>query len=103
MNNYDNKYDKIIIISNNSIFNDNMFKEIKTKLNSNNIKIENYILDYRLNNEKFNFLIKEINILKKEEDSNNNDIVYDNCYLLSNNNKGILDKLMSNSELNLDF
>ena len=120
MNNYDNKYDKIIIISNNSIFNDNMFKEMKTKLNSNNIKIENYILDYRLNNEKFNFLIKEINpkiqldnqitnkyneinILKKEEDSNNNDIVYDNCYLLSNNNKGILDKLMSYSELNLDF
>ena len=115
MNNYDNKYDKIIIISNNSDYNNGVFNEIKNKLNSSNIIFENYILDYRLDTDKFNQLIKiinpkiqldekiinqfqEINILEKE-----NSIFYDNCYLLSNNNKGFLNQLTNYSELNLDF
>ena len=121
MNNYDNKYDKIIIISNNSIYNEKMFNEIKNKFNSNNITIENYVLDYRLSKDKLNSLIKEIspknrldnkitnkyqeiNILQKEgSNGNDNAISYDNCYLLSNNTKGILDTLINYSELNLDF
>ena len=115
MNNYDNKYDKIIIISNNSDYNNGVFNEIKNKLNSSNIIFENYILDYRLDTDKFNQLIKiinpkiqldekiinqfqEINILEKE-----NSIFYDNCYLVSNNNKGFLNQLTNYSELNLDF
>ena len=115
MNNYDNKYDKIIIISNNSDYNNGVFNEIKNKLNSSNIIFENYILDYRLDTDKFNQLIKiinpkiqldekiinqfqEINILEKE-----NSIFYDNCYLLSNNNKGFINQLTNYSELNLDF
>ena len=121
MNNYDNKYDKIIIISNNSIYNEKMFNEIKNKFNSNNITIENYVLDYRLSKDKLNSLIKEINpknrldnkitnkyqeiniLLKEESKANDNTISYDNCYLLSNNINGILDTLINYSELNLDF
>ena len=121
MNNYDNKYDKIIIISNNSIYNEKMFNEIKNKFNSNNITIENYVLDYRLSKDKLNSLIKEIspknrldnkitnkyqeiNILQKEgSNGNDNTISYDNCYLLSNNTNGILDTLINYPELNLDF
>ena len=121
MNNYDNKYDKIIIISNNSIYNEKMFNEIKNKFNSNNITIENYVLDYRLSKDKLNSLIKEINpknrldnkitnkyqeiniLLKEESKANDNTISYENCYLLSNNINGILDTLINYSELNLDF
>ena len=119
MNNYDDKYDKIIIVSNNSDYNRKLFNEIKNKLNLANIKLQNYILDYRLDTDMFNKLIKiinpkiqlkdkiidqyqEINILEKEN-SVNNPITYDNCYLLSNNNKGILDQLTNYSELDLDF
>ena len=98
-----------------------MFNEIKNKFNSNNITIENYVLDYRLSKDKLNSLIKEIspknildnkitnkyqeiNILQKEgSNGNDNAISYDNCYLLSNNTKGILDTLINYSELNLDF
>ena len=118
MNNYDNKYDKILIISNNSDYNDGVFNEIKNKLNSPNIIFENYILDYRLDIDKFNQLIKIINPKKKleetiinhfqeinilENDNSMNRIFYDNCYLLSNNNKGFLNQLTNFSELNLDF
>jgi hypothetical protein len=98
-----------------------MFNEIKNKFNSNNITIENYVLDYRLSKDKLNSLIKEINpknrldnkitnkyqeinvILKEDSNANDNIISYDNCYLLSNHSKGILDTLINYSQLNLDF
>ena len=121
LNNYDIKYDKIIIVSNNGDYNKGIFNEIKNKLNSENIVFENFILDYRLNNEKYNQLIEdinpksqlnnqimnkfhEINLIYNDDNinSNNNNIIsYDNCYLLSN--KGILNQLKNFSELNLDF
>ena len=61
MNNYDYKYDKIIIISNNSDYSENIFQEIQNKLNLEGVTFENYVLDYRLNNEKLNEIIKYIN------------------------------------------
>ena len=119
MNNYDSKYDKIIIVSNNSDCCNSIFNEIKNKLYSVDTKFENYVLDYRLDMEKFNQLIKtinpkvqldntkfnqyqEINIYSNNTNNDNN-ISYDNCYLLSNNSQGIIDQLINYSELNLDF
>ena len=61
MNNYDYKYDKIIIVSNKSDYSEIIYQEIKNKLNLEGVTFENYVLDYRLNNEKFNEIIKYIN------------------------------------------
>ena len=119
MNNYDSKYDKILIVSNNSDCCTSIFNEIKNKLYSNDIKFENYVLDYRLDSETFNQIIKAINPKKQlnnailnqyqeinvysDDDYINNNISYDNCYLLSNTSKGIITQLNNYSELNLDF
>ena len=113
MNNYDNKYDKIIIVTNITDYSNSIFNEIKNNLNSVNTKIETYVLDYRLDIDKFNQLIKNINpkIQLNNQNMNtyqeinilNNNISYDNCYLLSNNNKGFLNQLNNYNELNLDF
>ena len=117
LNNYDNKYDKIIIVSNNADYNENIFSEMKNKLNLNGAIFENFVLDYRLDNEKFKNLIKEINpkiqlsneidkeykeitIIKNNEYLDKN-LEYNNCYLLSNNNKGILNQLSNKTEFNL--
>ena len=118
MNNYDNKYDKIIIVTNNTDYNSIIFNEIKNKLNITKIKFENYILDYRLDIDKYNQLIKvinpkvqlnnqlmnqfiEVNIINENNTENN--ILYNNSYLLSNNKKGILNQLINYSDLNLNF
>ena len=120
MNNYDIKYDKIIIISNNSNFSTSIYNEIKNKLNTTNINFENYVLDYRIDPESLKKLIKiinpkveldnqivdqykEINIISNDNSLDDNIISYDNCYLLSNNNKGIKNQLVNYSELSLDF
>ena len=119
MNNYDNKYDKIIIVSNGSDFSDEIYLEIQKKLNLNGVIFENYVLDYRLNNDNLNILIKEINPkfqlnneIKDEYKEINllcNEtyidkyLSYKNSYLLSNNSKGVLNKLRNNTELNFDF
>ena len=119
MNNYDNKYDKIILISNKSDFNNDIFTEVKNKLNLNGVFFDNYVLDYRLNSENLKDLIQNINpkfqlINEITEEFNEINLIYDdtyidknlfykNSYLLSNNNKGILNQLTNNSELNLDF
>ena len=119
MNNYDNKYDKIIIISNNSDCCDRIFQEIKNKLNLEGVTFENYVLDYRINNEQLNEIIKdinpkfklnneitkeyrEINLIYDEKYSDKN-LSYNNSYILSNNNKGILNLITNNSELELEF
>ena len=119
MNNYDNKYDKIILISNKSDFNNDIFTEVKNKLNLNGVFFDNYVLDYRLNSENLKDLIQNINpkfqlINEITDEFNEINLIYDdtyidknlfykNSYLLSNNNKGILNQLTNNSELNLDF
>ena len=119
MNNYDNKYDKIIIVSNGSDFSDEIYLEMQKKLNLNGVIFENYVLDYRLNSDNLNKLIKEINpkfqlnneIIDEYKEINLifNDtymdkyLSYKNSYLLSSNNKGILNQLKNNTELNLDF
>ena len=120
MNNYDIKYDKIIIVSNNSNFSNIIYNEIKNRLNTTNISFENYVLDYRIDPENFKKLIrvinpiveldnqimnqyKEINIINNDNSQVNNIISYDNCYLLSSNIKGIKNQLTNYSELNLDF
>jgi len=120
MNNYDIKYDKIIIVSNNSNFSTSIYNEIKNKLNTTNINFENYVLDYRIDPESLKKLIKiinpkveldnqivdqykEINIISNDNSLDDNIISYDNCYLLSNNNKGIKNQLVNYSELSLDF
>ena len=119
MNNYDNKYDKIIIVSNGSDFSDEIYLEIQKKLNLNGVIFENYVLDYRLNNDNLNILIKEINPkfqlnneIKDEYKEINllcNEtyidkyLSYKNSYLLSNNSKGVLNQIRNNTELNLDF
>ena len=120
MNNYDIKYDKIIIVSNNSNFSTSIYNEIKNKLNTTNINFENYVLDYRIEPESLKKLIKiinpkveldnqimdkykEINIISNDNSLDDNIISYDNCYLLSNNNKGIKNQLVNYSELSLDF
>ena len=119
MNNYDYKYDKIIIISNNSDYSENIFQEIQNKLNLEGVTFENYVLDYRLNNEKLNEIIKYINpkfqlsneITKEYKEINliydvtyiDKNLSYNNSYMLSNNNKGILNQITNNSELDLDF
>lgn len=119
MNNYDNKSDKIIIVSNNSDYSESIFKEITNKLNLNGVNFENYVLDYRLNSENLNKIIQEINpkfqlsndITEDYKEINliSNDIYidknlsYNNSYLLSNNNKGILNQITNNSELDLDI
>ena len=119
MNNYDQKYDKIIIISNNSDYSEIIFQEIKNKLNLEGVAFENYVLDYRLNNEKLNAIIKYINpkfqlsneITKEYKEINliydetylDKNLSYNNSYILSNNNKGILNQITNNSELDLDF
>ena len=119
MNNYDTKYDKIIIVSNNSDFYNNIFLEIKSKLNLNSVNIENFVLDYRLDTDKLNQIIKtinpkfqlsndingeyqEINMINSDIYADYN-ISYNNSYLLSNNNKGILNQLSNNSELNINI
>ena len=119
MNNYDNKYDKIIIISNNSDCCDRIFQEIKNKLNLEEVTFENYVLDYRINNEQLNEIIKDINpkfklnneITKEyreinliyDENYSDKNLSYNNSYILSNNNKGILNLITNNSELELEF
>ena len=119
MNNYDNKYDKIIIISNNSDCCDRIFQEIKNKLNLEGVTFENYVLDYRINNEQLNEIIKDINpkfklnneITKEyreinliyDENYSDKNLSYNNSYILSNNNKGILNLITNNSELELEF
>ena len=119
MNNYDNKYDKIIIISNNSDCCDRIFQEIKNKLNLEGVTFENYVLDYRINNEQLNEIIKDINpkfklnneIIKEyreinliyDENYSDKNLSYNNSYILSNNNKGILNLITNNSELELEF
>ena len=120
MNNYDIKYDKIIIVSNNSNFSTSIYNEIKNRLNTTNINYENYVLDYRIDPESYKKLLriinpkveldnkivnqyKEINIINNDNLLNNNIISYDNCYLLSNNVKGIKNQLVNYSELSLDF
>ena len=113
MNNYDNKYDKIIIVTNIIDYSNSIFNEIKNNLNSGNTKIETYVLDYRLDIDKFNQLIKNINPIIKLNNQNmntyqeinilNNNISYANCCFLSNNNKGFLNQLNNYNELNLDF
>ena len=119
MNNYDNKYDKIIIISNNSDCCDRIFQEIKKKLNLEGVTFENYVLDYRINNEQLNEIIKDINpkfklnneITKEyreinliyDENYSDKNLSYNNSYILSNNNKGILNLITNNSELELEF
>ena len=119
MNNYDNKYDKIILVSNKSDFNNDIFTEVKNKLNLNGVFFDNYVLDYRLNSENLKDLIQNINpkfqlineIADEFEKINliyndayiDKNLFYKNSYLLSNNNKGILNQLTNNSELNLDF
>ena len=119
MNNYDNKYDKIIIISNNSDCCDRIFQEIKNKLYLEGVTFENYVLDYRINNEQLNEIIKDINpkfklnneITKEyreinliyDENYSDKNLSYNNSYILSNNNKGILNLITNNSELELEF
>ena len=119
LNNYDNKYDKIIIISNNSDCCDRIFQEIKNKLNLEGVTFENYVLDYRINNEQLNEIIKDINpkfklnneITKEyreinliyDENYSDKNLSYNNSYILSNNNKGILNLITNNSELELEF
>ena len=119
MNNYDNKYDKIIIISNNSDCFERIFQEIKNKLNLEGVTFENYVLDYRINNEQLNEIIKDINpkfklnneITKEyreinliyDENYSDKNLSYNNSYILSNNNKGILNLITNNSELELEF
>jgi hypothetical protein len=114
MNNYDIKYDKVIIVTNDSNYSNSIFNEIKKNIElAINIKFENYVLDYRLDADKYSQLIKNINpkiqlnnqIMNQfqEIDINSGDISYDNCYLSSNNNKGILNHLNNYSELNMDF
>ena len=119
MNNYDYKYDKIIIVSNKSDYSEIIYQEIKNKLNLEGVTFENYVLDYRLNNEKFNEIIKyinpkfqlineitkeykEINLINDENYIDKN-LSYNNSYFLSNDNKGILNQIINNSELDLDF
>ena len=58
MNNYDIKYDKIIIVSNDSNFTTSIYNEIKNRLNTTNINYENYVLDYRLDPESNKKLIE---------------------------------------------
>ena len=58
MNNYDIKYDKIIIVSKNSNFTTSIYNEIKNRLNTTNINYENYVLDYRLDPESNKKLIE---------------------------------------------
>ena len=119
MNNYDNKSDKIIIVSNNSDYSESIFKEITNKLNLNGVNFENYVLDYRLNSENLNKIIQEINpkfqlsndITEDYKEINlisddiyiDKNLSYNNSYLLSNNNKGILNQITNNSELDLDI
>ena len=114
MNNYDIKYDKVIIVTNDSNYSNSIFNEIKKNIElAINIKFENYVLDYRLDSDKYSQLIKNINpkiqlnnqIMNQfqEIDINSGDISYDNCYLSSNNSKGILNHLNNYSELNMDF
>ena len=119
MNNYDNKFDKIIVISNNNDYSDNIFQEIKNKLNLEGVTFENYVLDYRLNNKQFNEIIKNINpkfqlsndISKEYQEINliydenyiDKNLSYNNSYIISNNNKGVLNQITNNSELDLDF
>ena len=119
MNNYDDKYDKIILVSNKSDFNNDIFVELKNKLNLNGVFFDNYVLDCRLDNENLNKLIqninpkytlvneitdefREINLICNDIYSDPN-LSYNNSYLLSNNSKGILNQLTNNIELNLDF
>lgn len=119
MNNYDNKFDKIIIVSNNSEYNEKIFLEIKNNLNLNGVTFENYVLDYRINTENLNKIIndinpkfqlesnitgeyKEINLMYNQTFIDKN-LSYNNCYLLSNNDKDILNQLSNNSELDLEF
>ena len=61
MNNYDIKYDKIIIVSNDSNFTTSIYNEIKNRLNTTNINYENFVLDYRLDPESNKKLIRIIN------------------------------------------
>ena len=119
MNNYDNKSDKIIIVSNNSDYSESIFKEITNKLNLNGVNFENYVLDYRLNSENLNKIVQEINpkfqlsndITEDYKEINlvsdgiyiDKNLSYNNSYLLSNNNKGILNQITNNSELDLDI
>ena len=119
MNNYDNKSDKIIIVSNNSDYSESIFKEITNKLSLNGVNFENYVLDYRLNPENLNKIIQEINpkfqlsndITEDYKEINlisddiyiDKNLSYNNSYLLSNNNKGILNQITNNSELDLDI
>ena len=119
MNNYDNKSDKIIIVSNNSDYSESIFKEITNKLNLNGVNFENYVLDYRLNSENLNKIIQEINpkfqlsndITEDYKEINlvsdgiyiDKNLSYNNSYLLSSNNKGILNQITNNSELDLDI
>ena len=119
MNNYDNKFDKIIVISNNNDYSDNIFQEIKNKLNLEGVTFENYVLDYRLNNKHFNEIIKNINpkfqlsneISKEYKEINliydenyiDKNLSYNNSYIISNNNKGVLNQITNNSELDLEF
>jgi hypothetical protein len=119
MNNYDNKSDKIIIVSNNSDYSESIFKEITNKLSLNGVNFENYVLDYRLNSENLNKIIQEINpkfqlsndITEDYKEINlvsdgvyiDKNLSYNNSYLLSNNNKGILNQITNNSELDLDI
>ena len=119
MNNYDDKYDKIILVSNKSDFNNDIFVELKNKLNLNGVFFYNYVLDCRLDNENLNKLIqninpkytlvneitdefREINLICNDIYSDPN-LSYNNSYLLSNNSKGILNQLTNNIEFNLDF
>ena len=119
MNNYDDKYDKIILVSNKSDFNNDIFVELKNKLNLNGVFFDNYVLDCRLDNENLNKLIqninpkytlvneitdefREINLICNDIYSDPN-LSYNNSYLLSNNSKGILNQLTNNIQLNLDF
>ena len=119
MNNYDNKFDKIIIVSNNSEYNEKIFLEIKNNLNLNGATFENYVLDYRLNTENLNKIINDINPkfqlnniidgeykeidLMYEKTYIDKNLSYNNCYLLSKNNKEILNQLSNNSEIDLEF
>ena len=119
MNNYDNKSDKIIIVSNNSDYSESIFKEITNKLNLNGVNFENYVLDYRLNSENLNKIVQEINpkfqlsndITEDYKEINlvsdgvyiDKNLSYNNSYLLSNNNKGILNQITNNSELDLEI
>ena len=119
MNNYDNKFDKIIIVSNNSDHNEKIFLKIKNNLNLNGATFENYVLDYRLNIENLNKIInyinpkfqlnniidgeyKEINLMYEKTYIDKN-LSYNNCYLLSKKNKENVNQLSNNSELDLEF